>query len=131
MDLSHEKEVPIDATTDARPCSRGSSPPCAVARLERSSVSRCHGWARNGRDWHHLIDLCALVGTLVVDPAGVYDTRHHPVHPHAGRPAGALTLITEERANHRRQCEMRPSISPCTRTPSITATSDAGVPGRS
>src|SRR5947209_18496960 len=24
--------------------------------------------ARNGRDWHHLIDLCALVGTLVIDP---------------------------------------------------------------
>ena len=24
--------------------------------------------ARNGRDWHHLIDLCALAGTLVVDP---------------------------------------------------------------
>lgn len=31
--------------------------------------------ARNGRDWHHLIDLCALVGTLVVDPDGVYDPR--------------------------------------------------------
>src|SRR5690349_7705618 len=24
--------------------------------------------ARNGRDWHHLIDLCALVGTLVMRP---------------------------------------------------------------
>ena len=31
--------------------------------------------ARNGRDWHHLIDLCALVGTVVVDPDGVYDPR--------------------------------------------------------
>src|SRR2546428_9864727 len=31
--------------------------------------------ARNGRDWHHLIDLCALVATLVVDPDGVYDPR--------------------------------------------------------
>lgn len=31
--------------------------------------------ARNGRDWHHLIDLCALVGTLVVDPDGTYDPR--------------------------------------------------------
>ena len=29
--------------------------------------------ARNGRDWHHLIDLCALAGALVVDPDGVYD----------------------------------------------------------
>ena len=31
--------------------------------------------ARNGRDWHHLIDLCALAGTLVIDPDGVYDPR--------------------------------------------------------
>lgn len=31
--------------------------------------------ARNGRDWHHLIDLCALAGTLVVDPDGTYDPR--------------------------------------------------------
>jgi DNA invertase Pin-like site-specific DNA recombinase len=31
--------------------------------------------ARNGRDWHHLIDLCALTATLVVDPDGVYDPR--------------------------------------------------------
>src|SRR5437762_7821208 len=29
--------------------------------------------ARNGRDWHHLIDLCALVGALVIDPDGIYD----------------------------------------------------------
>jgi len=31
--------------------------------------------ARNGRDWHHLIDLCALVGALVIDADGVYDPR--------------------------------------------------------
>ena len=31
--------------------------------------------ARNGRDWHHLIDLCALVGAVVVDPDGVYEPR--------------------------------------------------------
>jgi DNA invertase Pin-like site-specific DNA recombinase len=31
--------------------------------------------ARNGRDWHHLIDLCGLVGALVIDPEGVYDPR--------------------------------------------------------
>lgn len=31
--------------------------------------------ARNGRDWHHLIDLCALTGTLVIDPDGTYDPR--------------------------------------------------------
>ena len=31
--------------------------------------------ARNGRDWHHLIDLCAIAGALVIDPDGVYDPR--------------------------------------------------------
>ena len=31
--------------------------------------------ARNGRDWHHLIDLCALTGTLVIDPDGIYDPK--------------------------------------------------------
>jgi DNA invertase Pin-like site-specific DNA recombinase len=31
--------------------------------------------ARNGRDWHHLIDLCALAGAVVIDPDGVYDPR--------------------------------------------------------
>ena len=31
--------------------------------------------ARNGRDWHHLVDLCALAATLVIDPDGAYDPR--------------------------------------------------------
>jgi DNA invertase Pin-like site-specific DNA recombinase len=31
--------------------------------------------ARNGRDWHHLVDLCALTGTLIIDPDGVHDPR--------------------------------------------------------
>jgi DNA invertase Pin-like site-specific DNA recombinase len=31
--------------------------------------------ARNGRDWHHLIELCALAGALVIDPDGAYDPR--------------------------------------------------------
>lgn len=29
--------------------------------------------ACNGRDWHHLIDLCGMSGTVVIDPDGVYD----------------------------------------------------------
>jgi DNA invertase Pin-like site-specific DNA recombinase len=31
--------------------------------------------ARNGRDWHHLIELCGLTGILVIDPDGMYDPR--------------------------------------------------------
>jgi len=29
--------------------------------------------ARNGRDWHHLIELCGMTGAVVIDPDGVYD----------------------------------------------------------
>src|SRR5438128_3222879 len=39
----------------------------AVFCLEASRL------ARNGRDWHHLIELCGMVGTVVIDPDGVYD----------------------------------------------------------
>ncbi len=39
----------------------------AVFSLEASRLSR------NGKDWHHLIDLCGLVNTLIVDHDGVYD----------------------------------------------------------
>ena len=31
--------------------------------------------ARNGRDWHTLLEFCALVGTLIADEDGVYDPR--------------------------------------------------------
>ena len=31
--------------------------------------------ARNNRDWHHLVDLCALTDTLVVDSDGIYNPR--------------------------------------------------------
>ena len=32
--------------------------------------------ARNGRDWHTLIEFCGLVGTVIVDEDGIYDARH-------------------------------------------------------
>jgi DNA invertase Pin-like site-specific DNA recombinase len=41
----------------------------AVLALEASRL------ARNNRDWHHLIDLCAMAGTLVIDHDGIYDPR--------------------------------------------------------
>jgi DNA invertase Pin-like site-specific DNA recombinase len=31
--------------------------------------------ARNGRDWHHLVDFCGLVGAVIIDPEGIYDPR--------------------------------------------------------
>ena len=41
----------------------------AVLALEASRL------ARNNRDWHHLIDLCVLTQTLVIDADGIYDPR--------------------------------------------------------
>jgi DNA invertase Pin-like site-specific DNA recombinase len=41
----------------------------AVFALEASRL------ARNNRDWHHLIDLCGVTATLLVDDDGIYDPR--------------------------------------------------------
>ena len=41
----------------------------AVFALEASRL------ARNNRDWHHLVDLCALTETLIIDGDGIYDPR--------------------------------------------------------
>lgn len=41
----------------------------AVFCLEASRL------ARNGRDWHHLIEFCGLVGAVLVDTEGIYDPR--------------------------------------------------------
>jgi excisionase family DNA binding protein len=42
----------------------------AVVSIEASRL------ARNGRDWHTLLEFCGLVGTLIVDEDGIYDPRH-------------------------------------------------------
>jgi DNA invertase Pin-like site-specific DNA recombinase len=41
----------------------------AVLSIEASRL------ARNGRDWHPLLEFCGLVGTLIVDEDGIYDSR--------------------------------------------------------
>ena len=41
----------------------------AVVSIEASRL------ARNGRDWHTLLEFCGLVSTLIVDEDGVYDPR--------------------------------------------------------
>ncbi|MDD9992847.1 MAG: recombinase family protein, partial [Rhodospirillales bacterium] len=32
--------------------------------------------ARNGRDWHHILELCGLVEARVIDQDSIYDPRH-------------------------------------------------------
>ena len=42
-------------------------------RRRRACRSKRRGLARNGRDWHTLMEFCGLVGTMIVDEDGVYD----------------------------------------------------------
>ena len=39
----------------------------AVLAIEASRL------ARNGRDWHTLLEFCALVNTLIIDEDGIHD----------------------------------------------------------
>ena len=57
----------------------------AVLCFEASRV------ARNGRDWHHILDLCGLVGARVIDHHGVYD----PCHPNDRLLLGMKGQISE------------------------------------
>src|SRR5436305_10425153 len=50
----------------------------AVFALEASRL------ARNNRDWHHLVDLCALAETLLIDSDGIYDPRQITDRPVLG-----------------------------------------------
>jgi excisionase family DNA binding protein len=49
----------------------------AVARNQAGAVLSIEAsrLARNGRDWHALLDFCAIVGTLIIDEDGIYDPR--------------------------------------------------------
>lgn len=40
--------------------------------------------ARNNREWYQLLDLCAVCGTLVAEPAGIYDPRDYEDRLHLG-----------------------------------------------
>lgn len=42
----------------------------AVLSVEASRL------ARNGRDWHTLLEFCSVVGALLIDAEGIYDPRH-------------------------------------------------------
>ncbi len=64
----------------------------AVFAIEASRL------ARNGRDWHTLIEFCGLVGTVIVDEDGIYDPSCR--YPHSSR---------------------RWSISRCFRSPDLSA----------
>jgi DNA invertase Pin-like site-specific DNA recombinase len=40
-----------------------------ILGIEMSRIARC------GKDWHHLLEMCAVFGTLLADEDGIYDPR--------------------------------------------------------
>jgi hypothetical protein len=62
--------------------------------------------ARNGHDWHALIEFCGLVGTILIDEHGIYDA--HPfassvrdVHFHLVTPSQCRAIVSAERCRVR------------------------------
>ncbi|HEY7246638.1 MAG TPA: recombinase family protein [Xanthobacteraceae bacterium] len=54
---------------DSRSCWLQSARAVSVLSIEASRL------ARNGRDWHTLLEFCGLVDTLIIDEDGIYDSR--------------------------------------------------------
>ena len=52
-------------------------------------------FARNNRDWYHLLDLCALFDTLISDQDGIY----HPGHPNDRMLLGLKGTMSEVEIN--------------------------------
>src|SRR5467141_4956369 len=70
--------------------------------------------ARNGRDWHHLLELCGLVEARVIDLDGVYD----PCRPNDRLLLGMKGSISEfELGVLRASCPALPLPNPCLRPP--------------
>jgi DNA invertase Pin-like site-specific DNA recombinase len=65
----------------------------AVLCLEASRL------ARNGRDWHHLLELCGLVEARVIDLDGVYDPCR-PNWPAPGSEDTELGVSMEPEVDH-------------------------------
>ena len=63
----------------------------ALARIEASRL------ARNGRDWHTLIEFCGSVGTIIVDEDGGYDPRYPDDRPSLGM-KGTMSELEPHRA---------------------------------
>src|SRR5947207_5261015 len=68
--------------------------------------------ARSGREWHQLLELCALSGTLLADPDGVYDPAEH----NDRLLLGLKGTISEALCRHRHSASYAdPPVMPTTR----------------
>jgi DNA invertase Pin-like site-specific DNA recombinase len=55
--------------------------------------------ARNGHEWHRLLEFCAIVDTLIVDHDGIYD----PKHPNGRLLLGLKGMMSEMEVSAFRQ----------------------------
>lgn len=70
----HSNVVPFWGTTASESRCLSLSLSCSgqVGAVVSIEASRLHA---TGRDWHTLLEFCALVGSVIVDEDGVYDPR--------------------------------------------------------
>lgn len=57
--------------------------------------------ARNSADWHRLIELCAMAGTLILDQDGTYDPPPARIEHRQGRVIGVQLLSAQHMAAYR------------------------------
>ena len=77
------------ATAADRGGSSGSSPTSSLGKAGIVLGLEFSRLARNNADWHRLLELCVLTGTLICDEDGVYD----PQRSTTGCCSGYLYLI--------------------------------------
>jgi DNA invertase Pin-like site-specific DNA recombinase len=61
------------STTDGRPGFRRLVADVGLGRVGLVLGIEMSRLARSCRDWHQLLEICALAGTLIADTDGVYD----------------------------------------------------------
>ena len=71
----------------------------SLARVGLVTSFDASRFARNNSDWHHLLELCALFGTLIADSAQLYDPRlYHDQQFPPMAPILYVTMMSEQSA---------------------------------
>ena len=74
--------------------------------------------ARNGRDWHTLLEFCGLVDTLIIDEDGVYDPRQPNDHLLLGmKGTTRRSALSARRARWSCRSCASDRVRPCSRKP--------------
>jgi hypothetical protein len=77
-----------------------------VLGLEMSRLSR------SCKDWHHILEVCGIFGTLLADQDGIYDPAGNPVSVHhSSRKSGVSSSFLSEKPEIRCQKSRKSGVS--------------------